>query len=111
MGTNRGRHYVDLIPQMRELCQWSGVPWVVENGTTMQRSTIHHDYSFVGDTTAHAGEQKSRRSGLIIIGGAAAKTMRVGFKLRCQIASRHECTWRPGTTRPLDTSVALIPLM
>ncbi|MFD8597636.1 DNA methylase [Kitasatospora sp. NPDC059646] len=27
-GTNAGREYVDLIPAMRELCKWYGVPWV-----------------------------------------------------------------------------------
>jgi len=30
-GTNRGRKYIDLIPEMRELCLWYGVDWVMEN--------------------------------------------------------------------------------
>lgn len=30
-GTNRGREYIDLIPEMRELCLWYGVDWVMEN--------------------------------------------------------------------------------
>jgi DNA (cytosine-5)-methyltransferase 1 len=30
-GTNSGRQYIDLIPQMRELCEWYGVDWIMEN--------------------------------------------------------------------------------
>lgn len=38
-GTNKGRAYADFLPQMRELCLWYGVPWVIENvsGADMRR--------------------------------------------------------------------------
>lgn len=32
-GTNRGRQYADFLTEMRELCLWYGVPWVIENVT------------------------------------------------------------------------------
>ncbi|GGZ44730.1 hypothetical protein GCM10010387_43800 [Streptomyces inusitatus] len=30
-GTNRGRTYADLIPELREICAWYSVPYVIEN--------------------------------------------------------------------------------
>ncbi|MFJ4974162.1 DNA methylase [Streptomyces coeruleorubidus] len=30
-GTNRGREYADFLTEMRELCLWYGVDWVIEN--------------------------------------------------------------------------------
>jgi DNA (cytosine-5)-methyltransferase 1 len=30
-GTNRGRAYSDFLAEMRELCLWYGVDWVIEN--------------------------------------------------------------------------------
>jgi DNA (cytosine-5)-methyltransferase 1 len=30
-GTNRGREYADFLAEMRELCLWYGVDWVIEN--------------------------------------------------------------------------------
>ncbi|WP_438306583.1 DNA methylase (plasmid) [Streptomyces sp. HUAS TT11] len=30
-GTNRGREYADFLDEMRELCLWYGVDWVIEN--------------------------------------------------------------------------------
>ncbi|WP_308036039.1 DNA methylase [Streptomyces olivaceus] len=38
-GTNRGRVYADLIPQVREVCEWYGVDWIMENvsGADMRR--------------------------------------------------------------------------
>ncbi|MET7563776.1 DNA methylase [Streptomyces sp. NPDC005479] len=45
-GTNRGRRYVDLIPQMRELCQWYGVPWVIEN---VSGADIRKDLTLCGE--------------------------------------------------------------
>jgi hypothetical protein len=32
-GTNAGRQYADFLAQMRDLCLWYGVPWVIENVT------------------------------------------------------------------------------
>lgn len=45
-GTNRGRTYVDLIPQMRELCLWYGVDWVIENVTG---ADIRKDLTLCGE--------------------------------------------------------------
>ncbi|GGT54585.1 hypothetical protein GCM10010271_68070 [Streptomyces kurssanovii] len=45
-GTNRGRRYVDLIPQMRELCQWYGVPWVIEN---VSGAALRKDLTLCGE--------------------------------------------------------------
>ncbi|MGX1129945.1 hypothetical protein RKD49_002135 [Streptomyces glaucescens] len=30
-GTNKGREYSDFLAEMRELCEWYGVYWVIEN--------------------------------------------------------------------------------
>ncbi|MEU5825636.1 DNA methylase [Streptomyces sp. NPDC047803] len=45
-GTNKGRTYVDLIPQMRELCEWFGVDWVIEN---VVGADIRRDLSLCGE--------------------------------------------------------------
>lgn len=45
-GTNAGRQYVDLIPQMRELCEWFGVPWVIEN---VPGADIRRDLTLCGE--------------------------------------------------------------
>lgn len=45
-GTNRGREYADFIPQMRELCLWYGVPWVIENVTG---ADIRKDLTLCGE--------------------------------------------------------------
>ncbi|MFD5728420.1 DNA methylase [Streptomyces sp. NPDC058368] len=44
-GTNRGRTYIDLIPQMRKLCLWFGVDWVIEN---VPGADIRRDLSLCG---------------------------------------------------------------
>ena len=45
-GTNKGRTYIDLIPQMRELCEWYGVDWVIEN---VPGATIRQDLTLCGE--------------------------------------------------------------
>ncbi len=45
-GTNKGRTYVDLIPQMREVCEWFGVDWVIEN---VVGADIRRDLSLCGE--------------------------------------------------------------
>ncbi|MFI6117447.1 DNA methylase [Kitasatospora sp. NPDC051164] len=45
-GTNAGRSYIDLIPQMRDLCRWYGVPWVMEN---VSGSTLRKDLTLCGE--------------------------------------------------------------
>ncbi|WP_327359564.1 DNA methylase [Streptomyces sp. NBC_01304] len=45
-GTNRGREYVDLIPQVRALCEWYGVPWVIEN---VPGASIRRDLTLCGE--------------------------------------------------------------
>ncbi|MFD4830176.1 DNA methylase [Streptomyces uncialis] len=46
-GTNRGRrHHIDLIPQVRELCEWYGVPWVIEN---VPGADIRRDLTLCGE--------------------------------------------------------------
>jgi hypothetical protein len=45
-GTNRGRTYVDLIPQMRHLCEWYGVDWVIEN---VPGASIRKDLTLCGE--------------------------------------------------------------
>lgn len=45
-GTNKGRRYVDLIPQMRELGQLYGVPWVIEN---VNGAGIRKDLTLCGE--------------------------------------------------------------
>ncbi|MER6911125.1 DNA methylase [Streptomyces sp. NPDC000594] len=45
-GTNHGRKYPDLIPQMREICRWYGVPWVMEN---VPGSDLRKDLSLCGE--------------------------------------------------------------
>lgn len=45
-GTNRGRQYIDLIPQMRELCEWHGVPYVIEN---VPGADIRKDLTLCGE--------------------------------------------------------------
>jgi len=45
-GTNKGREYVDLIPQMRELCLWYGVDWVIEN---VAGADIRRDLTLCGE--------------------------------------------------------------
>ncbi|MFD9596802.1 DNA methylase [Kitasatospora sp. NPDC059973] len=46
-GTNRGREYVDLIPEMRELCRWYGVPWVMEN---VSGANLRKDLTLCGES-------------------------------------------------------------
>ncbi|MFJ1755985.1 DNA methylase [Kitasatospora sp. NPDC088134] len=47
-GTNKGRRtYVDLIPEVRELCRWYGVPWVIEN---VPGSSIRRDLTLCGES-------------------------------------------------------------
>ncbi|WP_318205338.1 DNA methylase [Streptomyces sp. SCL15-4] len=45
-GTNKGRQYVDLIPEMRKLCEWYGVDWVMEN---VPGSTLRRDLALCGE--------------------------------------------------------------
>lgn len=45
-GTNKGRTYIDLIPQMRELCLWFGVDWVIEN---VNGADIRKDLTLCGE--------------------------------------------------------------
>jgi DNA (cytosine-5)-methyltransferase 1 len=45
-GTNKGRRYVDLIPQMRELCLWFGVDWVMEN---VNGAALRKDLTLCGE--------------------------------------------------------------
>ncbi|MGP3685410.1 DNA cytosine methyltransferase [Streptomyces sp. IBSNAI002] len=41
-GTNQGRTYVNLIPEVRALCEWYGVPYVIENvpGSEVRRDIV-----------------------------------------------------------------------
>ncbi|MGW1295082.1 DNA cytosine methyltransferase [Streptomyces sp. NPDC002533] len=46
-GTNRGRrHHVDLIPQVRDVCEWYGVPYVIEN---VQGARLRKDLTLCGE--------------------------------------------------------------
>ncbi|MER7707200.1 DNA methylase [Kitasatospora sp. NPDC097605] len=45
-GTNAGREYIDLIPQMRQLCEWYGVPYVIEN---VPGADIRQDLTLCGE--------------------------------------------------------------
>jgi DNA (cytosine-5)-methyltransferase 1 len=83
-GTNRGRSYVDLIPAMREVLDWYGVPYVLENvpGADVRRdltlcgemfglSVIRHRYFEIGGWTAnrlphvpHRGPVRGWRHGI-----------------------------------------------
>ncbi|MFI9819926.1 DNA methylase [Streptomyces sp. NPDC052013] len=45
-GTNKGRIYRDLIPDVRELCEWYGVPYVIEN---VPGSGLRRDLTLCGE--------------------------------------------------------------
>jgi DNA (cytosine-5)-methyltransferase 1 len=45
-GTNKGREYINLIPQTRELLAWFGVPSVIEN---VQGSELRRDLTLCGE--------------------------------------------------------------
>lgn len=45
-GTNRGRTYPDLIPAVRDVCGWYGVPYVIEN---VQGAAIRKDITLCGE--------------------------------------------------------------
>lgn len=45
-GTNKGRTYLDLIPAVRQLCEWYGVPYVIEN---VQGSVLRRDLTLCGE--------------------------------------------------------------
>ncbi|MFD5114848.1 DNA methylase [Streptomyces sp. NPDC058391] len=45
-GTNRGRTYADLIPVVRDICEWYGVPYVIEN---VQGAAIRRDITLCGE--------------------------------------------------------------
>lgn len=46
-GTNRGRRdHLDLIPQVREVCEWYGVPYVIEN---VQGAKLRKDLLLCGE--------------------------------------------------------------
>ncbi|WP_329420243.1 DNA methylase [Streptomyces sp. NBC_01693] len=46
-GTNRGRrNHLDLIPQVREVCEWYGVPYVIEN---VQGAKLRKDLLLCGE--------------------------------------------------------------
>lgn len=46
-GTNRGlRTHLDLIPQVREVCEWYGVPYVIEN---VQGAQLRKDLLLCGE--------------------------------------------------------------
>ncbi|MEW2546568.1 DNA methylase [Streptomyces sp. NPDC047002] len=48
-GTNRGRLYTDLIPVVREVCAWYGVPYVIENVTG---AAVRKDLTLCGEMFA-----------------------------------------------------------
>ncbi|MER7817065.1 DNA methylase [Streptomyces sp. NPDC096153] len=45
-GTNQGRTYTDLIPAVRELAEWYGVPYVIEN---VQGAQLRKDLVLCGE--------------------------------------------------------------
>lgn len=45
-GTNQGRTYRDIIPEVREALKWTGVPWVMEN---VAGAPIRHDLMLCGE--------------------------------------------------------------
>lgn len=45
-GTNKGRSYIDLIPEMREAALWYGVDWVMEN---VNGSALRKDLTLCGE--------------------------------------------------------------
>lgn len=45
-GTNKGRQYVNLIPQTRELLQQTGLPYVIEN---VQGAEVRRDLTLCGE--------------------------------------------------------------
>ncbi|MGX1254121.1 hypothetical protein RKD48_006632 [Streptomyces ambofaciens] len=45
-GTNKGRTYIDLIPQMRDIALWYGVDWVMEN---VSGADLRRDLTLCGE--------------------------------------------------------------
>jgi DNA (cytosine-5)-methyltransferase 1 len=76
-GTNRGREYADFLAEMRELCLWFGVDWVIENvagapmradlnlcGEMFGLGVIRHrkfELGWIGSTPARQPEHKRHR--------------------------------------------------
>ncbi len=73
-GTNQGREYVNLIPAIRELLEWYGVPYVIENvqGSELRRdlvlcgemfglSVIRHRYFEIGRWPANTRPHQPHR--------------------------------------------------
>jgi DNA (cytosine-5)-methyltransferase 1 len=76
-GTNQGREYPDFLDEMRELCLWYGVDWVIENvagapmradlnlcGEMFGLGVIRHrkfELGWIGSTLARQPEHKRHR--------------------------------------------------